>query len=246
MKKRALIFLSIFFVVSTSGAKAETIELKDGKTIVGEIVQKTEEAVTVSKRGGGFIYSISRDRIKNIRDSTPEEIKEQEMQTAGGYTVDKKTGEDRQEKIKKYRLEKYEEEVLAAKKARGRIKIKFSKNRFGVVDVLLNRKVTASLLVDTGASLVVISREIAAQLGIEDLDKKGKIHVVLADGSITTAIPITLDSVEIGSSKVKDVRAAVSETPPGTGLSGLLGMSFLSHFHVKLDSDENCLVLEKY
>ena len=152
----------------------------------------------------------------------------------------------RAEKLREYQLERYEKEVLAAKKARGRIKIKFVKDRFGVIDAVLNGKVHATLLVDTGASIVVISDGIARQLDIKEEDKQAKIRLVLADGSTTTAIPIVLDSVQVGSSKIKDVRAAISETSPGTGIDGVLGMSFLSHFHVKLDAKENCLVLEKY
>ena len=152
----------------------------------------------------------------------------------------------RAEKLKEYQLERYEKEVLAARKARGRIKIKFEGNRFGMVDAVLNGKTHASLLVDTGASLVVISRDVANRLGIEDMGDEARITVVLANGSTATAIPITLDSVEVGSSKVKNVQAAISETPPGAGIDGLLGMTYLSHFHVKMDAKENCLVLEKY
>jgi len=157
-----------------------------------------------------------------------------------------KTERERQEETRKYQLERYEEQVLAAKRARGRIKIKFANNRFGVVEALLNGKVKAALLTDTGASMVVISRAVANWLELEGVDDGETINVVLADGSVTTATPVTLDSVKVGSSEVKNVRAAITETPPGAGLDGLLGMSYLRHFHVKLDAAENSLVLEKY
>ncbi|MCQ9207735.1 MAG: retroviral-like aspartic protease family protein, partial [Omnitrophica bacterium] len=152
----------------------------------------------------------------------------------------------RAEVLKKYRLERYEKEVEAAKKARGRIKIKFLDNRFGVVNVTLNKKLTVPMLADTGASMVVISRDVANRLGLKDLDEKGKIVAILADGSSTRAIPITLDSIQVGSSSAKNIRAAVTETPPGAGIDGLLGMTFLGNFHVKMDAKENSLVLEKY
>ena len=242
---RALVFLPLIFLIFGTIVSAETIELKNGKEIVGKIIQETDEALVVSKGGGSFVYSIARDEIKEIRPSTDEELRTV-LPAAKVGARDTKEKQDRKEAVKKYRLEQYEKEVLAAKKARGRIKIKFSKNRFGVVDATLNGKATVALLVDTGASMVVISREVANRLGLEEKDEKGKINVVLADGSTTTARAITLDSVKVGTSEVKNVNAAISETPPGGGLDGLLGMTFLRYFHVKVDAKENSLILEKY
>ncbi|MGB2705417.1 MAG: retropepsin-like aspartic protease [Candidatus Omnitrophota bacterium] len=230
MKKRAVIFFACFLItlsLCATESRAETIELKNGEIIIGEVKHETEEAVVVSKEDGSFIYSISRDRIKKIRESTPGELKRYKARQSATLVPAK-------------------QQVQAAKKARGRIKIKFSEGRFGVVDAVLNGKVRASLYVDTGASVVLISSDIAGQLGIDLEEIKEKITVVLADGRTSTATPITLDSIEVGSSRVKNVKAAVSRTSPGGGIDGLLGMSFLRHFHVKVDSKENCLVLERY
>lgn len=229
-----------------SSAAAETIELKSGKEIVGTIVKQTDKAVIVSRQGGAFVCSIARDSIKAIRASTKAELEAQKALEAKKVEAGPALKTDRQKRLREYRLERYEREVLAAKKARGRIKIKFSKNRFGVVDVLLNDKATVSLLVDTGASLVVISRAAARRLGIENLDELPTIHAVLADGSITTERAVTFDSVEVGSQKVKNVKGAIARDTVGSGIDGLLGMSFLRYFHVKMDAKENCLVLEKY
>lgn len=250
--KKVLIFLTAFLIIGILDASAETIELKNGKEIVAEILKERDDAVVVSKEGGKFIFAVSRDRIKNIRPSTQEEIKREKAlksapPPATKAAVDKEEEKAKKEEIEKYRLERYEQQVLAAKKARGRIKIKFSEGRFGVVDATLNGKVTASLLVDTGASLVLISRDIAKRLGIDyTSDEYQRISMSLADGRVTTATLVTLDSVEVGSSKVKDVQVAIPQNPPGGGIDGLLGMTFLKYFHVKLDAKENCLVLEKY
>jgi len=252
MKIGAPIFFAALFLMHNTVASAETIVLKNGKEIVGEIKHETEDAVIVSKEGGSFIYSISRSRIKNIRESTPEELERHQARwsvevppvPAPGKVTEEETA--RRERLKKYRLERYERQVKAAKKARGKIKIKFAKGRFGVVDAVLNGKVKAALYVDTGASMVLISGAIARKLGIDPEKEKEKVLVVLADGSTRTATRVTLSSVEVGSSKVRDVQAAISEDPPGQGLDGLLGMSFLSSFHVKVDAKENCLVLERY
>ena len=241
-------FSAVFAAFFSCVSFAETIELKDGKRIVGEVVRETDQTIVISKHDGGFIFAISRDRVANIRESTPEEMKAEAIKRAPpvsgvvqGEDEKKKKGE-----AEKYRLEMYEKEVLAAKRARGKIKIKFANDRFGVVDATLNGKVKATLLVDTGASLVVITREIANKLGLTEDDEKGKLALVLANGNITTAAAVTLDSVQVGSSAVNKVDAAVSKTSPGNNLDGLLGMTYLEHFHVKLDAKENCLVLEKY
>jgi clan AA aspartic protease (TIGR02281 family) len=250
MNRKALILLTLSFIVCISGASAEIIELKDGKEINASIMQETEEVIVVSKLGGGFIYSISRDRIRSIRPSPPKEIEIIEPAEKAVSSTPAAEGVvgigDRLKKLKEYRLEQYKQEVRAAKKARGRIKIKFLKDRFGIVEALLNNKVKASLLVDSGASHVVISEEIAGRLGIKDLDEKPRIHAILADGSVATSISITLDSVQVGDSRVRNVKTAVAKTPPGPRLDGLLGMTFLRNFHVKMDAKENSLILEKY
>ena len=239
---------------------SETIELKNGKTITGRIIRQNEEVVVVSKSGGQFVYSVLRDRIKKIRESTASELAEEKRLRKRSYKTkpakkkeevkEVKAGKEKkreeQDRHKKARLERYKKEVEMAKKARGRVKIKFINDRFGMVETILNGKVKAAMLTDTGASMVVISGEIARRLGIDVSKIEKKIVVVLADGSMRTATPVTLKSVKVGSSSVRNVEAAISENPPGPGIDGLLGMSFLKHFHVKLDKKENCLVLEKY
>jgi clan AA aspartic protease (TIGR02281 family) len=237
-----LIACICIFAVPRYAALAETVVLKDGKKIVGEIVQETTEAVVISKQDGGFVYSIARERISVIRESTPAELKKGRPISAAVDGAEKA----RLEKIKEYRLEQYEKEVQAAKKARGKVRIKFVDNRFGVVEATINGSVKADLLVDTGATLVVITSDVARELGIDYANIDERIHVILADGSIRSATPVTLSSIKVGPSVIRNVDAAISESPPGGGLDGLLGMSFLSYFHVKLDSSENCLVLEKY
>jgi len=128
-----------------------------------------------------------------------------------------------------------------------RKEIGFSKDKSGiVVSATLNGKVTGSFIVDTGASLVTISKRIAGQLGIVGGEKGRKIKLVLADGKTITADPVILGSVDVGGSEVKNVMAAVIENPPGPNIDGLLGMSFLSNFFIKIDTNENSLMLEKF
>lgn len=115
-----------------------------------------------------------------------------------------------------------------------------------VVRALLNGVINADLIVDTGASIVVISESIARRLGITVNSKEFSVSVTLADGSHTKAYPIILKSIQVGDVKVSNVRAAVLPRGEPVGIDGLLGMSFLERFVVKIDAKNNRLILEEF
>jgi len=115
-----------------------------------------------------------------------------------------------------------------------------------VVDVVLNGTVKAALVVDTGASSVVISKAIADQLDIAESKKGKRVRVTLAGGKMTTAIPIILESVEVGNFKAKNVMAAIMEKAQDAHIDGLLGMSFLSNFLVRIEPNSGTLILEEF
>ena len=80
------------------------------------------------------------------------------------------------------------------------------------------------LLVDTGASTVVLSPKDAQKAGIDVGTLSFTVAVNTANGTAFAA-PIKLRSVTIGSIVVNDIEALV--TKPGALSSSLLGMSFL-------------------
>ena len=84
--------------------------------------------------------------------------------------------------------------------------------------------VTMRLMIDTGASMVLIPFEQVAQLGIDPSSLNFSTPVTTANGRSFVA-PIRLSSIKIGAIAVFDVPAAV--TQPGRLKTGLLGMSFL-------------------
>lgn len=111
--------------------------------------------------------------------------------------------------------------------------------------VVLEGKVPARLLVDTGASVVLISENIARQLNIAR-DKNSFFWMTLANGEKVKAFPIQLATVEMGGVAAENVQAAVLEKSfPGME-DGLLGMSFLGRFSVKIDSLSPSLILEDF
>jgi hypothetical protein len=95
---------------------------------------------------------------------------------------------------------------------------------------------TALLLLDTGASISVISTDVADRLGIKPTDTKigigqvvggGLIVLFLAKMDYLTAGPYTKDEIEIG---------VVAQRGPAVKFDGLLGMDFLRDLKYTIDS----------
>jgi len=228
---------------------AEVIKLKDGSILTGKIISKSDDYIVIRSDDGSITYPIATNRIRNISESSApvnQAAPKAEAAASVSQPEIKKESESHLEKLKSFRKKRYEEEVLEAKKARGRVRIKFSNNRYGVVDAIINGKVKATLLVDTGCSVVLVSNNIARQLGIENTNDLENTYAVIADGSVVKQKAIVFSSVKVGYSELKDVKGAISTDAPMPGIDGLLGMSYLGNFHVKMNKDDDSITLEKY
>lgn len=84
-----------------------------------------------------------------------------------------------------------------------------------------------NVLVDTGATGVAISRELADKLGLE---ARFAVRTVTANGE-SVAYATRLESVQLGGIEARDVAAIIA---PGLGGDALLGMSFLARMDVRL------------
>jgi aspartyl protease family protein len=82
-----------------------------------------------------------------------------------------------------------------------------------------------SMVVDTGASSIVLRPKDAAKAGIDVDDLSYTVPVDTANG-VTMAAPVKLHKVAIGPLDRRNVEALVAQ--PGTLTQSLLGMSFLS------------------
>ncbi len=80
------------------------------------------------------------------------------------------------------------------------------------------------VLVDTGATLVAITAETAARLGVFADPATPKLRMDTANG-VSFASPVVLRQVSLGSIDMNDVQGVVM--PPGAGTANLLGASFL-------------------
>ncbi len=114
-----------------------------------------------------------------------------------------------------------------------------------LVKVRLNDRIDGLFLLDTGATYVTLSSELAGTLGL-GLSEKNNVAVTLANGSSIAAQPVILDSMQTGDARVNGVIAMILPQSPHEGVDGLLGMSFLREFTIQLDPVNKKLVLQKF
>lgn len=115
-----------------------------------------------------------------------------------------------------------------------------------IVEALLNNKVKANLLLDTGASSVVIKDSVGKQLGMDVSELKDS--KMIAVGKSLTVKSVVLTSVNVQGLEAFEVEASI--LPPDVQdlelMDGLLGMAYLKHFVVKIDQKNKKVTLEKF
>jgi clan AA aspartic protease (TIGR02281 family) len=113
-----------------------------------------------------------------------------------------------------------------------------------VVQVCINGRAPVLLLLDTGASVVTLSRALADRLGI-NWNGGMKVSAIMADGRTSEGYSVLLKSVTVGDFRAANVRAVVMEEPPVKGIEGLLGMSYLQRFIIRIDPANKKFVLQR-
>jgi aspartyl protease family protein len=98
-----------------------------------------------------------------------------------------------------------------------------------------------TFMVDTGASVIALTADDAASLGIRPAPSEFTAMVQTANG-VVRAAPVQLGMVEIADVSVHNVAAMV--LPEGALNENLLGMSFLSRLH-RWEFADGQLVLEQ-
>ncbi|MDD4980840.1 MAG: retropepsin-like aspartic protease [Candidatus Omnitrophica bacterium] len=229
MKILITVFIfSLFLLKLVPQAQADVVYLKNGRQMEGVITQETNEYVELSIDFGSVKFY--RGQIERIEHSS-----EKEKQAIEQSWEARRLKKEKESKIRQ------EEGMISP----GEVEA----NRQGdhlFVNALLNRKVNARLLVDTGASFVVLSPNIAKQLNIDIKAVAPDIKLTLGDGKEVPAKLIKLDIVSVEEAIARDIDAAIIDKDDAfNGFDGVLGMSFLRLFKFEINLKENKLVLQK-
>lgn len=118
------------------------------------------------------------------------------------------------------------------------------------IDVMINGKGPLRFVIDTGASLSVLSDKAAERLGIRAVARGGNARAIGGTGSFPIVYGL-LDSITIGEVKIEAVPVYIrtvhnaNDTPEEERADGYIGLSVLSNFAVTLDYQGRQLTLDR-
>lgn len=228
--KKYYLFVSLLLILYFFGhAQADTVYLKNGRSVEGIIKTQTNDFIEIEISGG--VVKFSKDEVSWTVESS-EGVKKQLREKWEDEKIDTERKIDKQDKV----------ENLKPKH------VEFMRDQQSmIIDVIINAKLNVKLILDTGASLVVLRKGLAKELGIGADNINSDMKIILADGREAKAKHIVLRSVRVGESQAENIDAAILIDDAKNSLlgDGVLGMSFLKHFNFKVDQKENKLILEK-
>lgn len=125
----------------------------------------------------------------------------------------------------------------------GAIPVEAYGNGHFLVEVLLNGRIKAKLMVDTGASMVVLSERVGKLLKVSGNKSLPILDFDTAGGKVEHTLFI-LNSIKAGKAKVFGVEAAINSHFTNAGDDGVLGMSFLGEFKLEMDRTNHKMYLK--
>jgi clan AA aspartic protease (TIGR02281 family) len=112
-----------------------------------------------------------------------------------------------------------------------------------IVEAMLNRQLSVPLMLDTGATYTVLTKQTAHDLGITGLERLPKQSFLTPGGRILSPVT-TLRSIQVGTVEAQDVAVAIDVE--GHLPLGLLGMTFMRHFKVTVDQAQGQAKFERH
>ncbi len=209
-------------------AHADTVFLKNGRELEGVITFEGQDYIEMAIDIGKVkFYQGQIDRI--VRSSAESN---ESMEEAWKREKERKAAE-----LKRLKEEEQRSKRIIEGQRRG---------DHLLVEAMLNNKVSAQLMIDTGASNVMLSLRKARELGLEIRDDVPDAKMKLADGSDVPVKIFTLQTINIKGAQARNVQIAVPfDDAVLTDFDGLLGMSYLKLFRFEIDLKKNKLVLQR-
>jgi len=229
MSRKIYLSLFLWLFILVGAARADILYLKNGRNIEGIIKSEDNESVELEVESGSVTFR--KEEIENITRSTPEQHE----------LLRKLWEKQRSETGKRILMQKLEEE-------RQPKKVEFFRDRETIaLNAVLNKRVEARLILDTGATLVILRKKMAQELGIDPESAVPDVLLTLADGRQISAKRIILASLKVENTEAENVEAALMLEEVGEGGfgDGLLGMSYLKNFNFKVNYVDKELILEK-
>ncbi len=118
------------------------------------------------------------------------------------------------------------------------------------IRLMVNGKGPFRFVVDTGASMSVLSDKTAAVLGVKPVAKGGSARAIGGSGTFPILYGL-LDSIQIGEARIETVPIYIrtvhstEDTPEGERSDGYIGLSVLSQYAVTLDYKSQQLMLDR-
>ncbi|MFZ5861494.1 MAG: aspartyl protease family protein [Nitrospirota bacterium] len=113
-----------------------------------------------------------------------------------------------------------------------------------LVSARFNDRVTARMILDTGAPRSLISMNVANDLGLLD-DDQGQLVVAIGGiGGSTTAIRTVINSIQIGGARIEFVPVEISKSI-SDAFEGLIGMDFLGDYSMSVDPTKRLVIFEE-
>jgi aspartyl protease family protein len=119
----------------------------------------------------------------------------------------------------------------------GRAILRYNTSNPAIIVPVKVNDITARMIFDTGATMTLLTRKVAIRAGIEPSVQSGAV-VVTANGS-TWEAGGRAEIIAVGGASLKHVPVLIHGADKdsfGDGIDGLLGLSFLGNFQVRIDN----------
>lgn len=114
-----------------------------------------------------------------------------------------------------------------------------------LVNAVLNDRVKARMVFDTGANLVVITEELSEKLN-QDLSSREDVIRIHTFSGVVEGKSLVIEKIDLEGVRKEKVQAVITLNNDGLGgFDGLLGLSFWGDFKVTVDYQNGKIIIEE-